>query len=247
MKSIVIFLLSILMPLSAFSLTKTDGDNFYTSEQYEDALRAYLEVAKGGESAELFYNMGNTYYRMDSIPRAILWYERALILSPGDQDIRANLRLARTKTIDKIIPEEELFFVQWYYSLLNMMSASGWARAGVIFFILALVTFGVFLFFRSINVRKAGFYGALIFVILVVVTNLMSWHQYSRQNNRYRAILMEQVVNVKSTPSDTGTDLFVLHAGTSMQIIDESMVGWLQIRLSDGKVGWLPSKTVEVI
>ena len=244
---ILILFFGFLVSVSAVAQDKNKADVAYAAEQYEVAAKIYEQLAKQGESAEVFYNLGNCYYRMDDIAHAILWYERALILSPGDSDIRFNLRLARTKTIDKILPEEELFFVQWYHSLLNVTSASGWARVGIALFVLTLIAFGIYLFVPALRLRKLGFYSSIILFILVVVVNLMAWHQDSRQSVRDRAIFVDQASPVKSTPSENGTDLFLLHSGTSLQIIDDSMKDWLQIRLSDGKEGWVPASSVEVI
>lgn len=245
-KSILLILLCSLCSLSLSAQSKSKADTAYAAEQYETALNIYKQLAEQGPSVEVYYNLGNCYYRLDDIAHAILWYERAQLLSPGDDDVRFNLRLARTKTADKIIPEEELFFVRWYYSLLNTMSASGWARTGIVLFVLVLLAFGMYFFGMNLALRKAGFYGGVALLVLVLATNLMAWHQSARQNNHDRGIFVESSAPVKSTPSDNGTDLFVIHAGTAMQIVD-SMKDWYQVRLSDGKEGWLPASVIELI
>lgn len=226
---------------------KAKADKAYAAEQYEQAAHIYQQLAQRGESLEVYYNLGNCYYRLDDIAHAILWYERALLLSPGDSDVRFNLRLARTKTVDKILPEEELFFVRWYHTLLNVTSASGWARTGIVFFVLTLLAFAAYFLASSLRFRKMGFYGGVVLLLVVLASNLMAWHQNVRQQHRDRAILVYQSAAVKSTPSENGTDILLLHSGTSMQIIDASMDGWRQIRLSDGKEGWIPESAIEVI
>lgn len=236
-----------LSTLPAFSQSKAAADEAYAKERFHDALSIYQQLLPKGESADVYYNLANCYYRLDSIAPAILWYERALMLSPGDGDIRFNLRLARSKTIDKILPEEELFFVRWYRSLLNTMSVGGWQILTLCLFAAMLVAFGCFFLSDAVRLRKLGFYGGFALLLLVLMGNVMVWQQKQNLREHTRAILMQQAVTVKSTPSDNGTDLFLLHSGTSMQILDNSMPEWYQIRLSDGKEGWIPAKTVEVI
>lgn len=244
---IFLFFITLSLPSFAMAQSKATADEAYSKERYNDALHIYQSLVKQGESAEVYYNLANCYYRLDSIAQAILWYERALVLEPGDNDIRFNLRLARTKTIDKIIPEEELFFVRWFRSLLNMFSVSGWQTISILLFVLSLISFGCYFLCSGLMFRKLGFYGGFVFLLLVVASNIMAWQQQQRQHVHNRTILMEQAVTVKSTPSENGTDLFLLHNGTSMQIIDDSMPEWYQIKLSDGKEGWISSKSVELI
>ena len=240
------FVLAIHANPSADSL-KAAADKAYSLEQYDKAASLYLRLTRMGESDVVCYNLANSYYRMDSVASAILWYERALLLSPGDSDVRFNLRMARAKTVDKIVPEEEIFFSRWYHSLLNLMSVNGWVWTGVVFFVLALV--GLSLYFVSARVgwRKAGFFGALFFLLLSVSSHLFAWQQKGRQQYRDRAVVMQPSVVVKSTPNAAGTDLFLLHSGTSFHILDASMKDWCQIRLSDGKEGWIPVSAIEVI
>lgn len=246
----VIFMLLLALPCVAqanYDALKAKADKSYAEERYDSAALAYAEIVKAGESSTVYYNLGNCYYRMDSIANAILWYERALLLSPGDSDIRFNLQMARSKTIDKIVPEEEIFFSRWYHSLLNMMSVNGWVWTGIVFFVLFLVGLSLYFVGKSISLRKCGFYGAAVMLVVAVVCNVFSWQQKERQQNRNSAVVMTGSVVVKSTPNDTGTDLFVLHAGTTMTILDKGMKDWCQIRLSDGKEGWIPNSEIEII
>lgn len=227
--------------------TKELADKAYAEEHYDEAASLYLELTKKGESADVFYNLGNCYYRLDDIGNAILWYERAFMLSPGDGDIRFNLQLARTKTIDKIVPEEEIFFVRWYHSLLNTMSVNGWVWTGIFLFIAALAGLLLYFFAQSIVLRKLGFYGAVVLMLFVVLSNIFAFQQHGRSLHHDRAIVLQGSSIVKSTPAQGGTDLFLLHAGTTMQILDNTMKDWYQIRLSDGKEGWISAHDVETI
>ena len=113
-KVFLLFYLFTFLPFMAVAVTKAQADSAYQQEHYQQAAQIYEQLLKRGESADLYYNLGNAYYRMDDITHAVLAYERALLLSPGDADVRFNLQMARSKTIDKIVPESEMFFVTWY-------------------------------------------------------------------------------------------------------------------------------------
>ena len=242
---LVVLLLSV--PMMAGAVTKTEADSTYAQEHYQKAAQQYEQLLKKGVSAELYYNLGNCYYRMDNITLAVLNYERALLLSPGDKDIRFNLQMARSKTIDKIVPESEMFFVTWYRSLVNLMSVDAWARMALISLVAAIILALAYLFANPVWLRKLGFFGGLFFVIIFLMSNLFAWQQKKAFVYRSGAIIMRSAVNVKSTPSKNGTDLFILHEGTKVNITDATMRGWKKIRVADGKEGWIETKEIEII
>jgi len=195
----------------------------------------------------LYYNLGNAYYRTENITRAVLNYERALLLSPSDPDIRFNLQMARSKTIDKIVPEQEMFFVTWYRSLVNMASVDGWAMIALVCLGLAIVLALIYLFSNLIWLRKVGFFGAFLMIIIFVCSNIFAHQQKKQLVYRTGAIITESAVTVKSTPAKNGVDLFILHEGTKVTIIDASMKEWKEIRLADGKEGWIETRQMEAI
>ena len=236
-----------ILPLSSAAATKAEADSAYVHEHYQQAARMYEELLKQGVSAELYYNLGNSYYRMDDIPQAIINYERAALLSPGDRDIKFNLQMARSKTIDKVVPESEMFFVTWYRALVNFTSVDGWAWTAVFSLVAAIVLALLYLFAGPVVLRKIGFFGAFIFVVLFAVSNLFAWQQKGHLVHRSGAVIIRSAVNVKSTPAKNGTDLFILHEGTKVTITDNSMRDWKEIRVADGKQGWLETKQIEVI
>ena len=233
--------------VTANAVTKADADSAFVQEHYQQAIKDYEALLKQGVSAELYYNLGNAYYRMDNMTQAVLNYERALLLSPGDKDIRFNLQMARSKTIDKITPESEMFFVTWYRSLVNLQSVDAWARLALIALVAAIVLALLYLFVDSLWLRKVGFFGGILFVLVFLVSNLFAWQQKRGLDHRTGAIIIQSAVNVKSTPSKNGTELFILHEGTKVIITDASMKEWRQVRTADGKEGWLLASDVEVI
>ena len=236
---------SLLTP--AFAVTKAEADSAYVHGEFQKAIDSYEALLKKGVSADLYYNLGNAYYRTENITRAVLNYERALLLSPSNPDIRFNLQMARSKTIDKIVPEQEMFFITWYRSLVNMASVDGWAMIALVCLGLAIVLALAYLFSIHIWLRKVGFFGAFLMIIVFVFSNIFAYQQKSQLVNRTGAIITESAVTVKSTPAKNGIELFILHEGTKVTIIDNSMKEWKEIRLADGKEGWVETRQMEAI
>lgn len=227
--------------------TKAEGDSAYIKEDYATAIQVYEALLKDGEAADVYYNLGNSYYKTGEIAKAVLNYERALLMQPGSGDIRANLEVARAKTIDKVEPIPEVFFVSWTKSLINSMSVDAWATWGIVSFILLIVALYFFIFSKQTLLKKIGFVAGIIFLIITVCANLFASQQKERLINRSEAIVMNPSVTVRSTPSESGTSLFILHEGRKISIKDNSMKEWKEIRLEDGKVGWIPASAIEII
>lgn len=242
-----VLMILMLMPLSANAITKQNADDEYAKGNYQQAIKDYQEILKAGVSSEIYYNLGNAYYRTDNITQALLAYERALQLSPGDNDIRFNLQYARSKTIDKITPETEMFFVTWYNSLVNFTSVDRWANTAIVSIVMALLLILVFLFAPQMWARKSGFYGSAVFLLLFAFANLFAFQQKHELETKQGAIVIAPTVNVKKTPAVSGTDVFVIHEGTRVDITDRGMKQWRGIKLADGREGWLKTSQIEEI
>ena len=232
---------------SAKAVTKNNADTEYQKGNYQQAIRDYEEILKNGESAEIYFNLGNAYYRTDNITKAVLNYERARLLSPGDDDINFNLQFARSKTIDKITPESEMFFVTWYKSLVNFTSVDNWAKTGILCIVMALLLVLLYLFGPQLMLRKIGFFGGLAFFVIFLLSNLFAFQQKQALDNRTGAIIISPSVNIKKTPAKNSADQFVLHEGTRVDIIDKGMTDWRCIRVGDGREGWIETKAIEEI
>ena len=247
---LVLFLLFMMFPsfqALASSVTKQSADAEYKKGNYQQAIKNYEELIKLQPSADLYYNLGNAYYRTENTTQAILAYERALQLNPGDKDIRFNLEFVRSKTIDKITPESEMFFFSWYRSLVHLVSVDAWAYIAVGSIVLALLLLLFYLFASRLWVRQAGFYGAIIFLAIFLTGNFFAWQQKQQVEGRRGAVVTVSSVSVKKTPGRTGTDAFVLHEGTHVTITDRTIAHWFAIQLEDGRDGWLPATSVEEI
>lgn len=226
---------------------KQAADSAYASENYARARELYETMLQKGEDAMLYYNLGNTCYKLGDIPHAVLNYERAALLAPADDDIKANLTFIQGKVIDKITPQSDMFFFRWWSALVNSLNLDVWAYYGVAGFILMLIMTGLFFFARDIRLRKTGFIAALVLLAATALSNVCAWQQYERLVQRNGAIVMEPSVAVKSTPGESGTTLFMLHEGTKVEIVDASMREWKEIKLADGKVGWIKTAHIEII
>ena len=224
--------------------TKMQADEAYNNEEYEEAIDIYTHLPA---SADVYYNLGNAYFRLDSMARAILCYERALQLQPSDDDVRFNLQLARSKTEDKIVPEREMFFVTWYRSLVTLVGTDTWAYIALVSLALGVVLLLVYLFAFEERTRRLTFFGAVLALVLFLLGNLFAWHQERMLHSHDAAIVMQASTMVKNIPSADGTDEFTLHAGTKVNITDDTMKDWKQIHLSDGREGWISASAIEMI
>lgn len=224
------------------------ADSAYIQGDWLTAIGLYENVIENqGVNATLYMNLGNAWLKLDEVAKAILCYERAYLLDPSDDDIKFNLELARTKTVDKVNPKNELFIVVWFRKVLSVLDVDGWGKVVVSAFFLTLILFGFFLFSKKIGVRKISFCFSVIFFVFSILSYIFATTQKGNILNRDTAIVMSPSVTVKSTPSSAGTDLFIIHEGRKVQILDQSMKEWVEIRLEDGNTGWIPVNVMEII
>lgn len=216
-----------------------EANTAYDEGNYDQAITLYTQLVDAEvESATLYYNMGNTYYKMKSYPMAILYYEKALKLDPGNEDIRTNLEIANLAIVDKINVIPQSFVAKWWDGLKQTFSADGWAWVSVAAFGLLLLFLFVFLMSRRTGLRKVGFFAGLLMVVCLALSLLFAIEQHRDMKYHDEAIVMTPTVTVKSAPSETSVDLFVLHEGAKVSIL-ESAKDWNKIRIADGSMGWL--------
>lgn len=229
------------------AITKVDADKEYAKGNYLQASKDYSDLLKVGESVELYYNLGNCYYRLGNITKSIIAYEKAHRLSPSDRDVTFNLEFVREKTIDKIERQEKNFFSAGYTMLQNLMDMNAWARLSIVAFFACLGMAMLFLLGRDEWMRKLGFYVALLSVFVFVFSTLFAWQQKHNFDARDRAVVVAPSASVKQTPSDSSADAVVVHEGTAVQIVDRTMSDWYSVKLDDGKEGWLKRNSLEII
>lgn len=219
----------------------------YDSAHYQTTIDAYEQIAaKYGVNPDLYYNLGNAYYKQKHFAKAILNYERCLLFDPSNDDAEANLEMARLQCVDKIESIPPVIFVQWNNAIRDWMSCDAWGQLTIVFFIVFIVCLFGYFFLRVTAVRKVGFYGAIIALLLTVVSYSYALAQQERLEKRDYAIVMQPTVTVRSSPAETGTQLFTIHEGLKVRI-RSSLSGWTEVELSDGKVGWMPSASIEII
>ena len=220
----------------------------YTEGDYAQALHDWKDVqATGMMSRELYYNLGNAYFKTGEIAPAILWYERALRLDPSDADVRYNLEFARAQTQDKIDEVPEIFFEQWGHSLCYLLPSNTWAVLSLVFFGSTVALLLLFLLGNTPARRRIGFFAAIAsFLLAFLGWDFAQW-QRTEARRQDMAIVMRPVSSVKSSPSaESAKDLFILHEGTRVKILD-NVSGFTNIELSDGRQGWIPSGEIEII
>jgi tetratricopeptide (TPR) repeat protein len=223
------------------------GATYFSAGNYKEALQAWTEVYNTGyRSSSLCYNIGNAYFKLNNIPLAILFYERAYLLKPADEDINYNIQIARTLVVDRFQEIPELFFTRWFDFISLVLSSNNWAIISITSFILSLLFLSLYIYSSRYSHKVTGFWLAVILFAITVASIVFSVRNKSLVYDSHKAIITTSMVSGKSSPDTSGTDLFVLHEGTKVAVEDE-VGGWLEIRLSDGNKGWVPSNSLNII
>ena len=246
-----LYLLLLLMLVIFTGLKAQDNiqqaSDAYSKGEFDRAAEYFQQVLQEqGESADIYYNIGNCYYKLNQIAPAILNYERALLLDPGNGDIRFNLEIARLKTVNKIDSVGNFFLQNWINSFRDLLGTNTWSKIAIFCFISLIACLILFFFSRKILFKKVGFYAGIVLVVFTITANLFAFQQKKELEQRDTAIVFAPTVTIKSSPDNSGTDLFVLHEGTKVQI--KSQLGdWFEIIIADGNIGWIPKKDIEII
>ena len=228
------------------TLRAQDADSLYRIEDYEGAVRGYETVlASGLASADLYYNLGNAYYRLDRYGLALLNYERALRLKPGMDDARQNLALANSKTADRITVLPKLFVVRWIDSLVRI-HPSVWRIVTLIILVFFAAAIACFCLAQSLSWRKSSFAAIIVTGLLMLLAALLMIASTRHFNARSEAIVVEPAISVKSSPEQQSVDKLILHEGTKV-VITETLPGWNRITIADGTTGWCQSENIERI
>ncbi len=224
-----------------------EGNDFYQQEKYSEAIEAYNKILNQGfESSALYYNLGNANYRKGDLGKAILYYEKGLKLSPGDEDIEYNLQVANARTVDRITEVPKLFIVEWWEALISLFTVSGWALVVAVLFILLLVIATIYYFVRNFNLQKLLLLAGISNLVVLLFAVVFMVAQINRETSMEYGVLLQESISAKISPDEKSNDAFVIHEGIKFEIQDE-LNEWAKIKLADGKVGWLPNSSFESI
>jgi tetratricopeptide (TPR) repeat protein len=225
----------------------TKANSYYIDGNFDKAAELYQTLVDSGyQNAELYYNLGNAYFKINRIPYTILNYERAHRLKPNDEDILFNLEFARTFAVDRIEALPVFFLTKWYRTARAILTSNGWAWTSLIFLTLTLTCTLFFWFSTKGWVKRLNFACGVFTLLLTIMSMVFSAQEKHKENLRNQAIIFQQAVSVRSSPGDTGKDIFILHSGTKVEIT-KALGQWVEIRIADGNKGWVPSETLELI
>ncbi len=252
----VVLMLLMLLPAAAVSAQEDSyvdslwnaANAAYSEGRWTDAVNDYERISGMGlESASLYCNTGDAFFKDGNLAKAILYYERALKLDPSYEDARYNLELMNAAIQDRIDPVPEFILKVWARDICYIMDSDAWAVCFIVFLALTLAMVLLFVLAPSAGGRRTGFFVGIVMLLCAAFSLGFSVWQMKDYMSADEAVVMRPVASVKSSPSaESSTDLFILHEGAKVRILDE--VGrWSNIELADGRQGWLPSGDVEVI
>lgn len=251
-KLILLLFIGCVLPILSFGTDDIQalfakGNGYYAKAQYKEALNTYQQILDDGyQSAAIYFNMGNASYKTDDIPSALLYYEKAHKLAPGDEDINVNIRFANLKTTDKIDEAPEFFLANWWKAFILSFSVSTLSTLSILLVLLGSGVLIIYFFTNSVLVKKSSFYTSILLFFLGILTIFIAGMQISYFDGHRQAIIFSSSVVVKSGPLEKSNGIFVLHDGTKVNILDNSN-GWLKIRLGNGNEGWIKTTDVKEI
>ncbi|WP_299105144.1 tetratricopeptide repeat protein [uncultured Tenacibaculum sp.] len=215
-----------------------DANMLYKEGKYTEAIEKYNQIiAEGNVSSELYYNLGNCYYKLNKVAPTIYNYEKALQLNPLNEDAQNNLIFAKRLTLDRIEALPKSIFQKINENFLQKFTYNSWAIFSILFSVLASVLFLLFYFSYSPNQKRLYFTTSIISFILLAITLVITFNQYDQEKNNIQAIVFPEQIEIKNAPTKNSDDVFTLHEGTKVKVLD-TVDNWKKIKLADGKIGW---------
>jgi len=244
---ILVILLFVNLRAQDFNGLFKDANKAYRVQAFDEAIELYMKIlSEGYHSKEVYFNLGNCYFRLNRIGEAILYYEKALKIDPQDNDIQYNLELANLRIIDRIeLPPQFLLF-QWWDNLKLFFSIDQLTRLIALFFFAAIMSLILWLFVKRYRVRRWFLIFSVLFGLFTIFSVYILIVRVSEYNNLRQAIVLPYTVTVMSAPDENSTDVFLLHEGVKVHL-DEQRGQWVKISLPDGKSGWLKSDNLGII
>jgi len=244
MKKYIILFLTVISTNISFSQEDSlktffdKANNLYKEANYKQSIEYYHKIIdKNYHSAEIYYNLGNAYLKSNQIPFAILYYEKALKLKPNNEDIKSNLDYANLFVNNEIQNTSQFFVDRIILTITNTFSSNTWALIAIAMLILTLAQLAIFLFGKTHRTRKIFFFSSIMTFVVVIFTLFLSYQNMQNIVNPKQAIIM-QPTSLKSSPTNKGTDIYILSPGIKVQITNTSDQ-WYEIRLPNGSKGWI--------
>ncbi len=223
------------------------GNEHYKNRKYEEAVQAYKSVLEAGkESAELYFNLGNSYYKLNKVALTIYYYEKALVLNPNDKEVLNNLEFAKKRTIDEIKEVPKVGFNKLLRDFTAIYNYNTWAWISVAFSVLFLGFFVGYYFSQIALNKRIFFFGMFFLLSLLLVSVAAAIFEKSHFDNEKPAIVFADVTEVKSEPQNAGTAIFVLHEGTKV-FVQEKLENWKKVQLTDGTEGWIDANAIKEV
>jgi tetratricopeptide (TPR) repeat protein len=224
-----------------------EANQFYQNKEYEEAIIKYSSILETDyESVALYYNLGNSYYRSAQLGLAILNYERGLKLDPSNDDLLHNLSIVKARTVDRIKEVPKLFIIEWWELLLSALSATIWQVVVLLFYLVLLGSITLYFFTKSGTTQRITIFSALAGLSAAIFFSIILLSVVQRETSTDYGILTANTISAKQSPNESSDDLFVIHEGLKIAV-QEEFGDWYKIKLSDGKIGWLPKNSIEVI
>jgi tetratricopeptide (TPR) repeat protein len=246
----IIYIFSFLLSTLAIAQNETlfqQGNAHYNDGDYSEAITKYRAILdSGSHSAELYFNLGNAYYKLNTIAPSIYYYEKALQLAPNDKDILNNIAFARNMTIDAISPVPEVGFSKLIKNVTNILSFDDWAKAAVGSVMLFVLLFLSYYFSYSTGKKRLAFISSFVVIIMACVALSLAYHKYNLEQNDKPAIVFAKETQIKNEPNLRSAEAFKLHEGTKVQVLD-TVDNWKKIKIADGKTGWVLSEDIKLL
>lgn len=219
----------------------------YNEGNYEQAAESYLKILENEQhSPELYFNLGNCYYKLNHIAPSIYYYEKALLLKPNDPEIKNNLAYAQNMTLDAIEPLPKTVFSKLYNTTVKALSFDQWAYLAVAFMFLFVISYIAFYFFRFSSRKRIAFVTSIISILFMVVGLIFAYMGYRDFKKDNPAIIFSEETMVKSEPNKRSQAIFTLHEGAKVNVVD-ILNDWKKIEIADGKTGWISSEDLKML
>lgn len=246
----IVYIVIVLLSFTGFAQNETMFDRAtkaYNTGEYQNAVDEYLQILdKGQHSAELYYNLGNAYYKLSQIAPSIYYYEKALLLKPTDPEIKNNLAYAQNMTLDAIDEIPKTGVSKIYDNVIGLLSFDQWSYVAVIFTVLFVLLYIAFYYFRYSSRKRSAFVLSIVSLVIAITSTVFAYMEYNNFKADRPAIVFSDESSVKSEPNKKSQEAFALHEGTKVNVLDQ-LNDWKKIQIADGTTGWIPSEDIKML